>query len=678
MIRIDKNRHLIILDRLFSSDGYTTSRELAAVTAASVRTVKSDISYLKGLLREERAAELLSVESKGYRLEPIDEDCFIETRDTIQRMRMLYQDHSMENMNRRLFILQKLLASDSIRIDDLSDELFLSRTALAPDLKWVTEFLQSYQIELTSTPGIGLFVKGRESDLRAAMVEVASSQYHEFKPAYEVPEFNEMFYTDRQEYETLRHAFLKILRESPVSLTDLNSKKCATYLCLIRGRASAHPLEKFDLTDRISESVEYRLTEKIFRDLSIDGDLPEEAENEIVGFARELICSRDFDLRNEQENKSCDPEIFDRNERLLSDVIRKIKEITGPSLFESDPFKKAYIDFLSVQLSITIRHLYGTASRARLPGYNEYSLSNSSFLPMEYGRIYGSVLNEVLDCPVDRAEIKPVVQLFRYTLAGCRSPYKKRRLAVISLDSRAAGEQIRASINRNYGAMVDSVEVFNQYEMRRVSFSDYDAALTSTPTFDVYNNYPLKFAYYAEPLTTENRKDLFSEVFIEGFDSEVLELLKKITSVHRSTSMSDYDTFLRAMVYRYGSNEAQFKTLEERLFADDGIIPFYSSMTGNSVVFFDPAVTKSEFVHIYVPQKDVVRSLGRRVRAIIGISLRLDREAGTLRMLDTLLYYLLKDLRNLELLEQNPSRAWDLISREACSCLFDSMHELHG
>ena len=142
--------------------------------------------------------------------------------------------------------------------------------------------------------------------------------------------------------------------------------------------------------------------------------------------------------------------------------------------------------------------------------------------------------------------------------------------------------------------------------------------------------------------------------------------------------MSDYDTFLRAMVYRYGSNEAQFKTLEERLFADDGIIPFYSSMTGNSVVFFDPAVTKSEFVHIYVPQKDVVRSLGRRVRAIIGISLRLDREAGTLRMLDTLLYYLLKDLRNLELLEQNPSRAWDLISREACSCLFDSMHELHG
>ena len=92
MIRIDKNRHLIILDRLFSSDGYTTSRELAAVTAASVRTVKSDISYLKGLLREERAAELLSVESKGYRLEPIDEDCFIETRDTIQRMRMLYQD----------------------------------------------------------------------------------------------------------------------------------------------------------------------------------------------------------------------------------------------------------------------------------------------------------------------------------------------------------------------------------------------------------------------------------------------------------------------------------------------------------------------------------------------------------------------------------------------------------
>ena len=101
-------------------------------------------------------------------------------------------------------------------------------------------------------------------------------------------------------------------------------------------------------------------------------------------------------------------------------------------------------------------------------------------------------------------------------------------------------------------------------------------------------------------------------------------------------------------------------------------------MTGNSVVFFDPAVTKSEFVHIYVPQKDVVRSLGRRVRAIIGISLRLDREAGTLRMLDTLLYYLLKDLRNLELLEQNPSPAWDLISREACSCLFDSMHELHG
>lgn len=145
-MRIEKNRHLCILSTLIRNhDEYCSSDFPAQKAMVSVRTVETDIPYLNRLLEKDGSAYIESVKSKGYRLVPADQRKFETLCGTVNVYRIVFQRQSIEKANRGLFILQTLLSEDAVKIDDLADSLFVSRSALKEEMAW-SKILSSLSI----------------------------------------------------------------------------------------------------------------------------------------------------------------------------------------------------------------------------------------------------------------------------------------------------------------------------------------------------------------------------------------------------------------------------------------------------------------------------------------------------------------------------------------------------
>lgn len=177
-MKINKIRHLAILNHIIKQEGLITSENLSLITDASVRTIKNDICELNDMLMAENIATIVSTRSKGYQLQPLDMTLFEEFKLYCMQEYAFYRNSDIEKTNRRLFIAQKLLSNECVHLQDLADDLFLTKSAIKEDMAWVTTLFESYNVTINSASYKGMFLEGSEYNLRCLMVEVFCNQYY--------------------------------------------------------------------------------------------------------------------------------------------------------------------------------------------------------------------------------------------------------------------------------------------------------------------------------------------------------------------------------------------------------------------------------------------------------------------------------------------------------------------
>ncbi|MBO7697399.1 MAG: helix-turn-helix domain-containing protein, partial [Erysipelotrichaceae bacterium] len=251
-MKIEKNRHLMILDGLMKADSEITAEKLADISDSSIRTVKQDIIYLNENLKKENIARISSLKAKGYVLEPLDEEKFAKLQEDVLIMLRMYYNRPIETMDRRLYIIHSFLAQDEVSLEQICEKLYLSESSVRKEIEWVRSFLASYELSIRMN-GHNYYVSGKEADLRNVMVEIHCSQYHEFQQTYLHEGFNVMFYQDKNVYEDIRHAFLDILRASEIAVSDIAAKKIPTYICLLKSRLEKGKLIEID--DEVAQEL---------------------------------------------------------------------------------------------------------------------------------------------------------------------------------------------------------------------------------------------------------------------------------------------------------------------------------------------------------------------------------------------------------------------------------------
>ena len=641
MMKIEKNRHLIILYTLMNApDVFVSSEQLAEKTMSSVRTIKNDIAVLGGVLSKENIASVESRRSQGYRIVPLDPQKYADFTERVQIHRILFRTRSIEEMNRRLYILQSELAYGNIKIDDLAEELYVSRSSLAKDIAWATKFLNSHHIEVRSVPGKGLCISGKEQDIRNAMVEVFCSQYHDIELLYPVDDFTDLFETDL--YEDIRHEMLKVIRESDLTISDLSAKKIATYLTLVpERRRNGHSLT-FDQKDReeLRASYEYETAENILRQKAVSR-MGIKDEPEILNLTRLLLVNKDIDLRNTRVPSHISPGLYRQTEELFSEMNRFFRE-ENHSLFSSSLYDRYHPDLLSVLLKLQLLSRYDHLDSRNFISYTETGEINYSPAALEYTRKVIGFLEDRYGQKIRRPDlIDQFSSVFHYMLKQIPFDVKKMRLAVFSTEGRTTAELLRDELRQYWDVYIEKADIFNLYEMRRVHFSDYDYAVSS---WDVaYYRYPIPLISFRGIHPSEDKQKLFEHLFIHCFNEEPVRKMSLLLRVFDHTEMNDYMTLINALAKTYGRNAKHVRRIAEKAVNRFSAVSYYNPGSSISMIFLDYSDTRKEIFDVYVPDGTVYWGTDMEIHCFIVICMKPDLPLPDLKTADQIFQILFRD-----------------------------------
>ena len=164
---LDSN--LMSLLTLLSENDYLTAQTLAVKSGASSRTVQTRIGQLRAEL-EGHGATVESRQRHGYRLRVEDRT----RRDMVQRKPALFRLRRPQYSRtyRFRFLLACFLDGEEyFKLDDLSEELYVSSKTLSAELRQVEFVLGQYNITLKRKPHYGVRAHGSEFDRRRCYMD---------------------------------------------------------------------------------------------------------------------------------------------------------------------------------------------------------------------------------------------------------------------------------------------------------------------------------------------------------------------------------------------------------------------------------------------------------------------------------------------------------------------------
>lgn len=647
---------MIILNILMGAKEPINSQQLADGSRSSVRTVKNDIHYLDSEMRKEDIACIESYKAKGYKIRPLDPQKYEAMHKHIRVLSSFFWTHSIEHTMRKIFIIQKLLANDYIKLEDLCERMYISRSTIKEDMNHASEFIESYHLRIVSVPGKGICIRGREQDIRSALVETACSQYHDFDAAYPVPEFMAMFYDERQQYEDVRHAFLKHMRESRISLKDITSKKCATHLCLIRSRVKAG--KKPDIPDEMRKEIEqtyaYQLAGEIFTDETIHDFLGDVPEIEVLNFARLLTAKMDVELQSDRDQALLANDWVIENQKIFQGVQEKMTHELGASLLSMEMFRLYAVNIESLQMAVYLQHRFDRNDGQRIVTYNEDIENLVSPLAMEISRKYIVQLEKVFKEKICGTQSNAYALAIDHLLEPISYPYHKQRLAVTSNAGRITAELIRQKIEKYYGDYVQSVEVFELYEMRRINFADYDAVII-TGDF-LYQDYPVRFVSYRRGYDKNSRSYMFEQLFRYGYDSSFVQYIRSLVECFPDVDANSPDELIHTLTFKYGKDDAGQKELWRLYQQKKRILPYYNHSSGVAIVFFENRLCSHSFIDLFTFEQPAYAEENMEVKFLITVSMKEDMDPSSLRFLGNILYAIAMDADYAEGLMKDPDK----------------------
>ena len=637
---IEKNRHLNELIKLFDSLKPVTATELASFTNASIRTIKNDMKYLNEELKASEGCEIYAHKGKGYSI-------IIKNKEKVQKLQYklkalctLFGQHSIIDENRWLFIVQALLTFSEIKKEKLCDHLYLIESGIALHLANACTFLGSFGIEVHSNTKHGLFIKGKEQDIRSCIVEVAGSFYHEIEPLYHVYEFEKMIYPSIEVYKNIRHAFLKILRESKMSITDISTKKLAIHLCLLKERSKIKLVPEIEknIQKEIKETYEYSLAQDIFQDETILSYLGKQDMIEIINFARLLIINRDIDLKTNKDINTLLPKYIIANQKIINNILDEMKKNSSyASIFLMDIMQRYETDFESLMLQLYLKYYFDRLGRQRLVTYIEDDEQVLSPMAKDISRIFIECLEKQYHQKIKSLEIQALAELNELILKNIRYKYMPLNLAIVSMHGRVIARNISQKLLSKYPDYIAKTEVFDLYEMRRINFNDFNAIV-------IHGNdakglsYPCKFVPFdhEESRIKNGSERLFDELFVDGYSKDILKFMKNLKNVIEDIHIESLTSFITLICYKYAKSEEDRKYLYTHILEREKILSYIYS-NGIGVIPIDFKHTHKECFDIYKFDHAIISDNKYSIKYMIIICIDPKRSAQEIKEINRLI-----------------------------------------
>lgn len=257
----------MLLNTLLEEEKVITSNQLSLVVGVSVRTIKTYIQEINGKIKP-YGVRIASKAREGYWMEyeeHADREGVLGMLD--KHVSTRYDEPPKYNYERINYIIKKLLVVDyHIKMEDLMEEIYVSRSTLTVDLKEVRTLLAKFRLKLTTRANYGIIIEGSELDKRLCICEYF---FHYNQKANYTIDSENMFNTGRnkEEYLDIVAYITKICNAYDLMLSDFSLNNLAIHVSIGMRRCTFYNYVKVEDETilQYQDTVEYRAADALVK-----------------------------------------------------------------------------------------------------------------------------------------------------------------------------------------------------------------------------------------------------------------------------------------------------------------------------------------------------------------------------------------------------------------------------
>lgn len=462
-------RFIQLFKILAKSDHYIKSEDLCSQLNIRPRTLREDIRKYKDDIEKESGARIISKRGTGYLLKVFDENLynrFLKTllQEEVSNQYLIPVCHE-ERIN---YIIRYFLNhSQYVKIGDLADEIYVSRSTLNADIKEVKERLSYFHLELTSKVGQGMKIKGKEKDIRSCI-----AQYFYHFEDYDMHYIEEIDiagdYIDQKSFLMIKKILYETIQHYQFKLTDFGFQNLAIHILIAinRIKQKTYVEEIFLQSDQIKDRIEMKIAKEITERLNdyFDVLMP---ECEIDYIAIHLMGKQALQLNDQNL-------VFEQDAMELTDHILNELKINYNIDFTHD--LELY--------SMMVLHLTPLINRLQYdlkitnPLNEQIKKENSD--AFEIAILAGKIISQKLNKKIEESELGYLALHFALALERLNKPVQKN-IIIVCASGAGTSQILLYKIKSKFKDYINKVTVSEAYELENIPQKEYDFILSTIP-----------------------------------------------------------------------------------------------------------------------------------------------------------------------------------------------------
>ena len=454
-VMLDARMKKIIIE--LSDSEYVTASELAKILDLNEKTVRTTIGKMRDSL-DEYGIEIESKTRKGYHLLIYDKEkyqAFINNDECLSK-----NDIPNNSKEREEWLLDYLLKQHKfVRIDDLSEMLYVSRSTITNDIRNVEDSLKSYHITLIRRPNYGLHIQGSEFDIRNCMI----SQFKDNKWAQR--------FSDKEENE---------LKEiSKILLNNIQNQKVVLSKSMIQEMTSCIYIAKVRYEENYKITVsKNEVVHRIYKPcIEVATNIVEELnekfhihllDSEIYYIAINIAARSDYNvLEGELESG-----VINQARKQTTQMLDCVYDMMHLDMRQN---LSLLYDLISFLIPMDIRMRYGIiaknpfAEATKKKYFFAYNVASQAVIPLKKTYFH----------EVPENEIAYLTSIFALFIEQEKDKKKKYNILVICATNMSTSKLLAYQYKKKFKKYIDEVYTCEMYNLDSFDFSKVDYIFTT-------------------------------------------------------------------------------------------------------------------------------------------------------------------------------------------------------
>ncbi|MGE6630497.1 BglG family transcription antiterminator [Bacillus sp. NPDC077027] len=455
-----------ILSQLMAAKTPLTSSALSASLQVTTRTIRTDIKELNTLLTSYEAS-VVAVRGAGYELMIQDEKAFrLFMKEVVEQKEPL----AVLPEERVRFILKKLLLADGYtKLEDLQEQLFISKSTMNNDMKWVKRKLAPFELTLQAKPNKGCRVRGSEMKIRYCMSEYLFNE----RRAYQNMWSTAVTILPKEELDLIQETIIDYMKEEKIALSDICMNNLIVHVAIAckRMRHGNYVSVLPEEIKEIPQSKEYKVAKRMVQHIEdmLHVLFPEE---EVVYIAIHLLGStkmvQSFSGAGHQQI------VDDETSHLVSELLTAIDHKLQLGLADDAELMIG----LSLHLKPAInRCKYGM--NLRNPMLDEIKIGYP--LAFEAGIIAARVIKEETGLSIHENEIGYIALHLGAALERRKMEVPPKRCLIVCASGAGSARLLQDRLRSQFGSKLNILGTAELYSLPHVSLHALDLIISTIP-----------------------------------------------------------------------------------------------------------------------------------------------------------------------------------------------------